>query len=362
MAGSFKVIKMSKSSAQFVIEDIDLAVVNAVRRIILAEVPNVGFAFDPNEEENGITIHANTCALHNEFLSHRLSLIPLCFDEEEVETFEPGKYRFVLRKKNTGQDAMPVTSNDFEIYDEDNVRYESKLKNKVFPADPITKDHILITKLKPNLYDAAKGEEIDIECVATVNIAKEHARWSPVSKCTFFNVVDEKAAKEAEKYVPEGELNRFMTLERQRFFKKNKYDEPCAFEFHIDSECRLSPSYLFQKALSILRNQVEDFAKKIDTYDVVTMNGMHTISVTNYSHTLCNVIQSLIYNRNFRDKKPADNTLEFIGYHQSHPLDNKMLLKIKFKEVGASLQEFIRDECAAITSYIENVEAMWNAV
>ena len=355
--------KKGTSSMTLVIDDLDLSIVNSVRRIILSEIPNVAFDFDPYAEKNDITITTNTCALHNEFLAHRISLIPLCFDAKEIENFDSKKYRFVLTKKNTGTEILHVTTDDFEIYDESNVKYDKKFKNKIFPADPITKHHVLITKLKPNLYDTSRGEEVDLECFASVNIAKEHARWSPVSKCAFYNALDEKAVKLAEAEVKPLDKNKFHNIDKFRLFKKNKYDEPSSFVFSIDSECRLSPEYLMTKAFQILRNKITEFAAALSSsLNISNQNEMFVIEVTDTTHTLLNVLHSLIYNNTFRNMPPSENPLEFIGYHQSHPLDKKMILKVKFKAAETSisdLKEFLLSQCDTITSYLDEIIHKW---
>lgn len=360
--GTFTALELSNKVGNFIIEDIDLSIVNSLRRIIISEVPNVAFAFEPYSDNNGITVHKNTCALHNEILGHRISLIPLCFDADEIENFEPKKYRFVLSKKNVSQEILNVTTNDFDIYDENNVKYDAAFKKKIFPADPITKEHILITRLKPNMYDISKGEEIDIECYASVNTAKEHARWNPVSKCSFYNVVDENITKQMEKTLKPEEKNTFNCLDKYRYFKKNQYDEANQFHFSIESECRLTPKYLFGKAIEILISQINNFQNSLDDIDIVNINDMNVINIMGSSHTLLNVLQSLIYNENFRNKPPNQNPLEFIGYHQSHPLDNKMVLKIKFKENNQNVRVFLKAECARIVAYLAKLKDKWNTV
>lgn len=336
---SFDIIKSSPQYMSLRIKNVDLSIVNSIRRIILAEVPNVAFKFEPYDENNDIHIHTNTCSLHNEFLAHRISLLPLCFDENTIESFDPSKYRFVLKKKNEGTEVMNITTKDFEIYDENNVKYPDTLSAKVFPPNPITKDHILITKLKPNLYDLTKGEEIDIECFPSVNIAKTHARWSPVSKCTFYNTIDEVAVAAARKSVPANEMNKFECLDKFRYFVKNKWDEPASFDFEIESECSMTPKYLIKKAFDILKTKLIDFNEAIQTdnkdkVEIVKdkfVDNVFQFNIFNEDHTLLNVVQSQIYNTCFREMTPSNNPIEFIGYHQSHPLDKKMILKIKFK-------------------------------
>ena len=55
---------------------LDKSIVNGIRRTLLTDIQSV--AFDPDN----IKIEKNTGSLHNEFLKHRISLIPLYIDPE----------------------------------------------------------------------------------------------------------------------------------------------------------------------------------------------------------------------------------------------------------------------------------------
>lgn len=342
------------------INNTDLCIVNAIRRIILAEIPTVGFHFDATDiDNNDIKIKKNTSALHNEFLAHRISLVPLHFDENETNDFDANDYKFVLKKQNNTFETISVTSGDFEVYDKEGHKYPADIVAKIFPKDPVTKDHILLTKLKANLYDEhspPRGETIDIECTPSVNIAMKHARWSPVSQCSFNNTIDrELANKTFETHMKsfENELGRpatpqerdqqfkrFNTLEVFRCFKKNKFDEPDTFDFKIESESGLKPAYLFFKACKILIEKVEKFANNIknNEVDAVKINKLtgvddfYQVEVRNETFTLLNVLQSMIYNICFHETKPTNNPFEYIGYYQPHPLDNVMVIKIKLRQ------------------------------
>lgn len=336
----------------------ELCFINSIRRIILAEIPTIGFYFDPSDiENNDIKISKNTSALHNEFLSHRISLVPLHFDENEINDFEASQYVFKLKKQNNSYEIMNVTSGDFEIVDENGKRYSQEYHDKIFPSDPVTKDHILLTKLKANLYDEMsppRGESLDIVCHPSVNIAMKHARWSPVSQCCFSNTVDETLAsktfehhmrqfedelgRQATVAEREKQLKRFNTLEVFRCFKKNKYEEADTFEFKIESESRLRPAYLFFKACKILIEKVETFQNNIknnnDTVKIVALTGVdnfYQVEVKKETYTLMNVLQSMMYNISFRETKASQNPFEYIGYYQPHPLDDVMVLKIKLR-------------------------------
>jgi DNA-directed RNA polymerase subunit L len=341
----------------FTINDVELSIVNSIRRIILAEIPNVGFYFDPTDiEHSEIKINKNTCALHNEFLAHRISLVPLCFSENEINEFEPTKYKFVLKKQNTSYEIMDVTTKDFEIYDDKDKIYPESFKEKIFPKNEITGEYILLTKLKPNLYEEKtppKGEMVDITCYPSINIAQKHARWSPVSLCTFGNTIDkELAAEKFEEHLRKHEqeigrkvtneekslqLKRFNTLEVYRCFKKNKYDEANTFDFKLESECNMRPAFLFFKACKILIEKISSFVDNIKNKNetsvkinkLVGLDEFYNIEVYNEDYTLLNVLQSNIYNICFKETKLANNPFEYIGYNQPHPLDNVMVLKLK---------------------------------
>jgi DNA-directed RNA polymerase alpha subunit len=356
---TFTNLEHTSKKLSVTINNAELSFINSIRRIILAEIPTAGFYFDPTDvEHNDIKITKNTCALHNEFLGHRISLVPLHFDENEINEFEPKKYKFILKKQNNTYESVKVTTKDFEIVDENNKKYSQEFHDKIFPSDVVSKDHILLTKLKANLYDEVsppRGEMVDLECYPSISTAMKHARWSAVSNCSFGNTVDEALAekqfadhmqqfeeelgRKATTKEREQRLKRFNTLEVFRCFKKNKYDEADTFNFTIETETRLRPSYLFFKACKILIEKVEKFQNNlknnIDTVKISALTGVenfYQVEVKHETFTLMNVLQNIIYNISFREGKVANNPIEYIGYYQPHPLDDVMVLKIKLKQ------------------------------
>ena len=340
---------------QFTIKDIELSIVNAIRRIILSELPNVAFYFDPYDvDNNDIIIKNNNSVLHNEFLAHRISLIPIHFHENEINDFKPDDYRFILKKKNTLSSQINITTKDIEIFNNNDEKYDEKFRERLFPKNKITNDYILITKLKPNLYEPQKGEEIDIEFKGSINIAKKHSRWCPTSQSCYYNKIDEELASSVfkEKVIEQEKIkgsklsedevkdmkSKFDALDIYRYFKKNKFDEPNEFIFQIESECRMRPNYLFFKGLIILISKLENFITNLtnnhDSINITQMGNVdnfYQIGIKNEDHTLINVLQTLIYKQHFQRSDVITNKiLEYIGFYQPHPLDSVMYLKLKF--------------------------------
>lgn len=59
----------SADSMQLILKNTDISIVNGLRRTILSDAPTMAIDF--------VEIEENTTALHDEFIAHRLGLIPL---------------------------------------------------------------------------------------------------------------------------------------------------------------------------------------------------------------------------------------------------------------------------------------------
>jgi len=91
---------------------LEKSIVNSLRRILLSEIPCVAFRCDEGKTSD-LQMEINKTSSHNEFLLHRVSLIPLFIDP-----FEYNKdYLFQLQvKHDKNEPFLFVTSDMFEIY------------------------------------------------------------------------------------------------------------------------------------------------------------------------------------------------------------------------------------------------------
>ena len=121
---------------RFKITGISLALANSLRRVLLSDLPVVGFSNEWNDDaqHRKIVVVENTSGLHNEFLSHRLCLVPLCMYKNDLfrisSTFNSTTARrefvfsepvpsFTISKHNQEPGSIvEVTTSDFYFLDE----------------------------------------------------------------------------------------------------------------------------------------------------------------------------------------------------------------------------------------------------
>jgi len=178
-----KIIEVKKNSIKFLLSNTDLSIANALRRVILSEVPTMAIEL--------VTVHTNTSCLTDEYLCHRLGLIPLrseaAKDYEYTQecTCTDGckrcRVEFSLNKAlpiDSTIETINITSKDLLTVQED----KSEVVPAIFENDKEEQeDSILIAKIK-------RGQEISMSCIATKGVGKMHAKWSPACIATFLQV------------------------------------------------------------------------------------------------------------------------------------------------------------------------------
>jgi DNA-directed RNA polymerase I and III subunit RPAC1 len=219
---------------------VDVSFVNALRRILLSEIPTVAIEH--------VYMWNNTSIIHDEVLAHRLGLIPIkmdprwltAMDEDDNQNSDGGaatdrntvvfrlaasctkkdqeeaekQKRKARAKEAEKEDNGDESDDDVVVPKGTNPELEeatgdaarARQKDKSMPERPYTKhvysgdmvwapqgeqaqrwkhanirpvfDDILIAKLRP-------GQEIELECHAIKGIGKDHAKYSPVATASY---------------------------------------------------------------------------------------------------------------------------------------------------------------------------------
>lgn len=326
--------------------DIDKSIPNGIRRVVLSEYPTYTFRSEPYNDRD-IHITENTSVLHNEFMAHRIGLIPI--DIKPIEYFDIDNIQFEIDKKNTTKKVINITSEDINIrYLNSDKLLDKDVRDLVFPKDIISNDYILIGKLKPNIYDSDKGEHFKCTAKCSKNIGKINASYSPVSKIVFYNEKDPNKVeqlvkttiieKEQEKgsQLTEDEIkqlvHRITIFESDRHFYTDDNNEPDVFHFEMETIGVDSNELIIYNAIDILIKKITDFKQYIidNNLNYVEIIKADTVNSNNYdvfikydTHTLGNLLQSYIY-RNHINKE-----FKTVGYKVPHPLEEKCVLRIE---------------------------------
>lgn len=330
-----QVLHRSDRELVFEVGGLELPLVNGLRRAVLADVPIPAVRFDPTTGDNpDITFLANTTGLHNELLGQRISLTPIHFSAQQVDTFSRDAYRFVLRVDRPGD----VTTDDVKVLSARGVVQPAELHRQLFPRDPVTGEGVLLTRLK-------EGEELHVEAHATMGTAREYgAAFCPTCVCSFGAAVDEAMAaealaeKEAALVAPtESELAAlradFAALDRQRCFRRDRWGEPERFVFRMESACGLSCPDILLRALNALAQRLGAIAAGAPDARArrAGENGF-SITVAGAGHADGNILQSHMYDAHVE----GDRALAFVGYHVPHPLEDSINLRLVFSEGNAA--------------------------
>lgn len=168
-----EIVSLNDETIEFYLNGADLSFANALRRVIISEVSTIAIDL--------VNIKDNTSPLFDEFIAHRLGLIPLVSNDVNdylnhrdcncSEYCEKCSVQFYLDVKCTS-DEMSITTNHLKQVNKD---------NSVVPVVYKDEDPIVIAKLKFN-------QELNIHMIARKGIGKEHAKWSPVSACIMQHV------------------------------------------------------------------------------------------------------------------------------------------------------------------------------
>jgi len=341
----------------FTLSPIHVTYANTLRRLILTGVETVAFRSDMTStgSTTDVIVKHNDTPMTNEMLADRIGLLPIHITEPLK--WKDDKYIFTLKASSDKENTVYVKAGDFKVTDisADNFNEDEKESSMItaeqfFPVHPITKDTCLIATLQPGV--GSTEQMIEIVCKATKGTGREHARFCPVSQCSYEYSLDSDQVRIKEMFVKwldsakkvanldetsdrYKELWReFNTMQIKRCYKMNEKNEPYSFDFTIESVGVLSVPYIVERACDVGENMCSRYIN-IQTGDVPSEITISTADsriigydflVRGHDHTLGNLFQTWIV-ENLIEKK-LNPMVTYAGYSVPHPLRDEMILRI----------------------------------
>jgi len=187
-----QIIENKNDYIHFILKNVDSSVANAIRRVVISEVPTLAIDI--------VTFENNSTFQQEEYLAHRLGLIPICSTSKQLSIHE----NFVEAKYCNCPDECPRCSVRFEC----DVSYTQKAEQMGLKQDDpaqvfVTSADIILDKkwnidfIHPVTYKLdkklstvaivklEKDQSLKFKATARLGIGKDHAKWSPVSIATF---------------------------------------------------------------------------------------------------------------------------------------------------------------------------------
>jgi len=349
--------------SSFEINNIDLAIINGIRRVILTDIPIAGIIGEKLENDDpSVDIVINNGALHNEIIIHRIGLIPICLKEEEIDNYKDNSICIELNVKNTTNKTLDVLTSDITAT-RNSVNIDKKELADIFPANKISGNHILITRLRT-------GEHLHFKAKVVKRTGRDNASFNPVSLSNFSYIQD---PKEADK--------KTNLLDKERSYYKNKYGDAVRFKFDIESiNHNIGPKYLVSKSLDIIIGKLELLRRELNNADASAATkvkiqqfqdiaGTYEFIIEDEDDTLGNIIQSHIHNHFIRENNKYKDKISctYIGYICPHPLKSLMILRISLENAGGVggasdakiFSAFLDDNCAIIAEELSKIKNDW---
>lgn len=254
---------------------VDLAFANSLRRVLLAEIPTVSIDL--------VNIHTNTSVLPDEYLAHRLGLVPLnsrdC--DKDMISFRDcdceGHCERCSVTLELNAKCRDTATETMMVYARDLVPVGSRAN--AYVGLPVIRNEEgtgpLIAKLR-------RGQEINLTCIAKKGIAKEHAKWAPTAAIGFEYdpknklrhttywyeenpekewPVDKRNADWEAEVAPTSGINGDMPVGAGGEAGFDPDVKPSTFFFDVEGVGTLEPDQIIQQGITVLQEKLAEIIR-----------------------------------------------------------------------------------------------------
>jgi DNA-directed RNA polymerase subunit L len=326
---------------KFTIDRINVSLANALRRVILSDIPTFVFRVYPHSECRS-TITVNTSRIHNQILNQRLSCIPIHITDQE---FPYKDYQVEINATADGNEIRYITTKDFKVKNKTNGKYLTDVKvHEIFPPNAISSDFIEFARLLPKMTEYGEPEQLAMTCDLDIGTAKEDGAFNIVSTCAYSMTMDPSKVDEAwrikeAEIVKEGvatigsdemkaQRKNWSLLDAQRHTKDDSFD------FVIETVGVFTNADIVSKAAQIMINKCTKFIRDIESGEnhiiptVSTIQNGFDIELKDEDYTLGKVLEFFLHDKHYAE----DQTVTYCAFRKIHPHNPDSMIRVGFAE------------------------------
>ncbi len=330
-----------RGELRFTIDHINVSLANALRRVILSDIPTLVFRVYPHSECRS-TITVNTSRIHNQILNQRLSCIPIHITDT---SFPFQEYQLEINVTADGNEIRYITTKDFKMKNKTTGKYLTDVKvREIFPSNPVSSDYIEFARLLPKMTEYGEGEQLAMTCDLDIGTAREDGAFNVVSTCAYQMTMDPTKVDEAWR-IKEAELVKegvaTIGSEEMKAQRKNwslldaqRHTKEDSFDFVIETVGVFTNAEIVSKAAQIMINKCTKFIRDIESGEnhiiptVSTIQNGFDIELKGEDYTLGKVLEFFMHDKHYAE----DQTVTYCAFRKIHPHNPDSMIRVGFAE------------------------------
>lgn len=342
MSAKIEELKESGDTMTFTLIGLDVCYANGLRRTILSDIPIIVFKTTPHEE-NKANITINTSRLNNEIIKQRLSCIPICIKDLDINL---SNYILEIDVENKTDTMMMVTTKDFKIKNltTDSYLDENEMR-KIFPpyVPPTGKSEYYIDflRLRSRISDDLPGERIKLTCEFSISNARDDSMFNVVGTISYGYTPDrEEMGKQLsirkDKWEQEGKTAAEIDFESKNWnlLEGLRYVTKHSFDFIIQTIGIYENTEIIIKGCQILIDKINIQKQLLETDEMEiepsenTLENCYDVTLQNEDYTVGTILNTELYETFYKQHK----MLSYVGFKKMHPHDTNSILRLAFVE------------------------------
>ena len=326
----------NKGVLSFTLENTNVSIANALRRVLLSDIEAVVFDTDNDK----INVYENTTRFHNEILKQRLGCIPIHI--KDIDSIE--NLIIELNINNESDSIQYVTSKDFTIKDITTDKYLTTEQTKsIFPPNNITKEYVLFTRLRPKISNDILGETISLKVKLKTATAKQDGMYNVVSTCAFGNTEDKVEQHNQWQSISDDLESKGLNGDRIEYERKNWYTLQAkrhfiqdSFDFKVESVGVYENVELINMGCDNIIKRLDKIKEKCDKEQLklnkksTAMENAVDVILQGEDYTIGKVIEFVLHEQYYK----KDQALSYVGFIKKHPHDDYSIIRMAFSSEG----------------------------